>query len=81
MTTSDASYARQVLHEIATQAYSLAMGLQNAAPFQTGPAKSVQYLLEISLQIDKTSKQIEEVLLIQASRKKGLTDSLKNTRS
>jgi len=55
--------AKNALHEIANQAYNLAMGLQNAAPAQvqtSGPPKSVQYLLETSLYINKASQVIEE---------------------
>lgn len=64
---------KNTLHEIATQAYNLAMGLQNAAPAQTlqgaGPPKSIQYLLETSLQINKISKIIEELALIDSSKR------------
>lgn len=46
--------AKNILQEIATQAYGLAMGLQNIAPMQTsGLPKSVHYLLEISLEMTK----------------------------
>lgn len=61
--------AKNTLHEIANQAYGLAMGLQNAAPSQTGPSKSVQYLLETSLQINKINKTIEDIVLIESSKK------------
>lgn len=68
---SDMNTAKHTLHEIANQAYNLAMGLQNAAPAQvgSGPPKSVQYLLETSLQINKVSKAIEELALIDSSKK------------
>ncbi|HSW93792.1 MAG TPA: hypothetical protein VLJ15_05475 [Gammaproteobacteria bacterium] len=61
----DANHTRNTLQEVANQAYNLAMGLQNAAPAlvtqsATGTSKSVQYLLETSLQINKVSKMIEE---------------------
>jgi hypothetical protein len=66
--------AKNTLHEIANQAYNLAMGLQNAAPTQAmqpggSPPNSVQYLLETSLQINKVSKIIEELALIDSSKK------------
>jgi len=71
MVTSDINAARHVLHEIATQAYNLAMGLQNAAPFKDNePPKTVQYLLDTSLQIEKIGKVVEQLLLIEASQKK-----------
>ncbi len=71
---TDMTVARNALHEIANQAYNLAMGLQNAAPAQAmqtenGPSKSVQYLLETSLQINKASKMIEELTLIDSSKR------------
>lgn len=62
---SEMNAAKQVLLEIANQTYGLAMGLQNAAPSQAqagGPPRSVQYLLEISLQINKLSKNIQEIV-------------------
>lgn len=68
---SDMHAAKHALHQIANQAYNLAMGLQNAAPVQagSGPPKSVQYLLETSLLINKVSKSIEELALIDSSKK------------
>jgi len=71
---TDMTATKNALHEIANQAYNLAMGLQNAAPAQAmqgsgGPPKSVQYLLETSLQINKISKIIEELALIDSSKK------------
>jgi hypothetical protein len=71
MVTSDINAARHVLHEIATQSYNLAMGLQNAAPLKDSePPKTVQYLLGTSLQIEKIGKMVEQLLLIEASQKK-----------
>lgn len=70
VTTDDMNNARHVLHEVAAHAYGLAMGLQNAAPsLESGPPKSVQYLLETSLYIEKLSKGIEELLLEDASKR------------
>lgn len=69
MAVTNVDSTMTVLHEIAAQAYALAMGLQNAAPIQTGGLpRSVQYLLEASLQIEKTRKQIEEMLLTDSSK-------------
>ena len=71
MAIADMNAAKNTLHEIATQAYGLAMGLQNAAPSQIGgPPKSVQYLLETSLNINKLSKVIEELMIIDSSKRK-----------
>jgi len=66
--------AKNTLQEIANQAYNLAMGLQNAAPAQavqstTGASRSVQYLLETSLQINKASQAIEETGSLSGSKK------------
>ncbi len=67
---SDVNALKNTLHEIANQAYGLAMGLQNAAPSQVGgPSKSVQYLLEMSLHINKFSKALEEQLLLDSSKR------------
>lgn len=68
---SDMNAMKSALSEIASQAYNLAMGLQNAAPVQvgSGPPKSVQYLLETSLQINKVSKKVEELALIDSSKR------------
>ncbi len=68
---SEMNAAKNTLHEIANQAYGLAMGLQNAAPSQVGgPSKSVQYLLETSLQINKVSKILEDILLTDSSKRR-----------
>lgn len=70
MGATDVANAERVLHEIASQAYSLAMGLQNAAPSPvSGPSKSVQYLLEASIQIEKARKDIEAMILAESSRR------------
>ena len=66
---SEMNAAKNTLHEVANQAYGLAMGLQNAAPSQVGgPSKSVQYLLETSLQINKIGKMIDEAVLAESSK-------------
>jgi len=61
----DLDSIKSSLHEVATQTYTLAMGLQNAALSSSaaGPSKSVQYLLEISVHIEKASKQIDELAI------------------
>lgn len=61
MTSSDSHTAKVVLHEIATHAYNLAMGLQNAAPPQTPAGISVQYLKEVSIFLENTSQKIDEL--------------------
>lgn len=70
---SDMNAAKNALREVANQSYNLAMGLQNAAPAQvmqaSGPSRSVQYLLETSLQINKASKTIEELALLDSSKR------------
>jgi hypothetical protein len=62
MTVSSISTAKVVLHEIATHAYNLGMGLQNAAPSQAQTGTSIQYLKEISVKLDDTSKKIDELI-------------------
>lgn len=52
---------RNKVHELASQVYILATGLQNAAPSGQG-GKSIQYLLEAAADLEQTSKQIEELL-------------------
>lgn len=64
MTMSDTHAAKALLYDIATHAYNLAMGLQNAAPPQehTKPAPSIQYLLEVTIQLKQAGKQIDDIL-------------------
>ena len=51
---------KSVLSEIAKHANALALGLQNAAPLQdTGPNKSVNYLLEVALMLEETRLSID----------------------
>ena len=61
MVASDITTAKTVLHEIASHAYNLAMGLQNVAPPQTTTGTSVQYLKEISIKLENTSRKIAEL--------------------
>ena len=71
MAPDETSMTKNELHQLASQAYNLAMGLQNAAPATgDGPPKSVQYLLEISLNLDKISKKVEELALADSSKKR-----------
>lgn len=61
---ADIHTAKNILHEVAVHAHNLAMGLQNAAPPQAkevGPIKSIQYLLETAIQLEKTSQIIAEL--------------------
>ena len=52
---------KNAIHELASQVYVLATGLQNAAP--TGSAgKSVQYLLETAAQLELAAEQIEALM-------------------
>lgn len=63
MSVADVLTAKTILHEVAVHAHNLAMGLQNAAPPQAkeaGPVKSIQYLLETAVQLEKTSQIIAE---------------------
>lgn len=51
-----------VLRDIAKQTNTLATGLQNVAPPQdSGPAKSVLYLSEISQQLEEYARTIENL--------------------
>jgi hypothetical protein len=61
MTTSEIDNASHVLHQLATQAFNLGMGLQNAAPPQSPPGSSVQYLKEISVHLENTARKIDEL--------------------
>jgi hypothetical protein len=68
--TDQVLLVKNALHELATQAYNIAMGLQNAAPPQEGmgtPAKSIQYLLATSVQIEQASHYVEGLLLEEKS--------------
>jgi hypothetical protein len=71
MAPTDFQLVKNVLHDIATQAYALAMGLQNAAPpaDQTQPAKTVQYLLETATQLEQANKSIEDWVAANSSKK------------
>lgn len=58
---SNAHIAKHKLHELASQVYILATGLQNVAPSGT-PGKSIQYLLEISAELEQASVEAEKLL-------------------
>lgn len=53
-----ATETKNELHQIANQAYNLAMGLQNAAPPQATTGSSIKYLIEISLKLEQLSQEI-----------------------
>lgn len=59
---SDIRMIKNKIHELASQVYILATGLQNAAP-PGAPGKSVQYLLETAAHLEEMSHRIESVLL------------------
>ncbi|GEM_PF-4823802 len=59
MSLSDIEHAKDTLHEIATHAYNLAMGLQNVAPAQAQTGNTIQYLKEIAIKLENASKKIE----------------------
>lgn len=70
MSTADFVTVKNVLHEIAVHAHNLAMGLQNAAPPQateSGPIKTVQYLLETAQQLERASQAVNELLPQESS--------------
>jgi hypothetical protein len=72
MSTTELNIAKNTLHEIAVHAHNLAMGLQNAAPPQAqekGPVKSVQYLLEMAVHLEKASVAIAELAPAESSKK------------
>lgn len=60
MTISEIQTVKTALHQLAVQANSLAMGLQNAAPPQveTSALGSVQYLKETAVQLEHISQEI-----------------------
>lgn len=57
----DVDLARNTLFEVAKQAYSLAVGLQNIAPPQSsvGPSHSISYLTEIAHEFDATRQLLD----------------------
>lgn len=61
MTINESNKAKTVLHEIASHAYNLGMGLQNAAPPKATTGTSVQYLKEISQKLESISREIAEL--------------------
>lgn len=68
---------KQILHDVAQQAYSIAMGLQNVAPptitGQEGIKKSsqsVQYLFDIAFKLEEISRYVEKNSPNTASYKK-----------
>ncbi len=59
--TASIRLAKNKIHELANQVYILATGLQNAAPAGS-PGKSIQYLLDAAVELEKTSQEIEKLL-------------------
>ena len=57
---SNVRLIKSKLHELASQVYILATGLQNAAP-PGSPGKSVQYLLETAAQLEQTSSALDSM--------------------
>lgn len=66
MASVNQTHLHHELHQLAEQTYHLALGLQNAAPLREnkGPLKSVRYLLEIALELEKTYKAIDAILQV-----------------
>ncbi|MDA8561484.1 hypothetical protein N9L02_00015 [Gammaproteobacteria bacterium] len=61
MTVYDISSVKKKISALASQAYILATGLQNAAPPGTSGG-SVQYLLQVSAELEKMSNKIDVLL-------------------
>lgn len=61
MTAANIKTVKAKVHELASQIYVLATGLQNAAP-PGGAGKSVHYLLETASQLELISREIESLL-------------------
>lgn len=64
--TTNIRMVKSTLHELASQVYILATGLQNAAPPGPAPA-SVQYLFEVAAQLEQISSNIETLLADDSS--------------
>lgn len=65
--------AKNVLHEVATHALNLGLGLQNAAPApqeSKRPSDSVQYLLETFRQLEQTSQLIGALISTRSTPEK-----------
>lgn len=62
MAPTDLQLVKTGLHDIASHAYALAMGLQNAAPPQgeSKPIKTVQYLLDTAMQLEQINRSLDE---------------------
>jgi hypothetical protein len=67
MTAANIKAVKNKIHELASQIYVLATGLQNAAP-PGGPGKSIQYLLETASQLELVSREIESLLNHQSQK-------------
>jgi hypothetical protein len=62
MTSLNANSVKRTLHEIATQANNLGMGLQNVAPPEVKTGGSVQYLKEIAIILNAACNKIDEFI-------------------
>lgn len=61
MTAAHIHLIKNKMHQLASQVYILATGLQNAAP-PGATGKSIQYLLEAAAELEQTSHNIENLL-------------------
>ena len=68
MTANTIRLIKATLHELASQLFILATGLQNAAPPGALPT-SVQYLLEIAAHLEHISNNVETLLIDDLSTK------------
>lgn len=70
MAAEDVKLIKNKIHELASQVYVLATGLQNAAP-AGGGGKSIQYLLETASQLEKINKEIEALVILKSKEANG----------
>jgi hypothetical protein len=70
MASADVKLIKSKIHELASQVFVLATGLQNAAP-AGGGGKSVQYLLETASQLEKINKDIESLIILKSKKTNG----------
>lgn len=62
MAPTELQLVENTLHEIATHAYALATGLQNAAPptESNKPIRTVQYLMDVAMQLEQVNRLLTE---------------------
>jgi len=60
MAPTDYQLVQNELHDIASKAYALAMGLQNVSPPlpDNKPIDTVQYLLDTAMQLEQLNRSI-----------------------